>query len=103
MKNCSTLTHESVRANHISILSDIDKDVLYSTAQTEEVRQLKRLTGRNGEKEQNQILIDGRNGTGCFDEAYEDFSDLLTSAYNAVIPVRTVKIRNRQKHPCWWN
>ena len=63
MKNCSTLTHESERANHISILSDIDIDVLYSTAQTEEVRQLKRLTGRNGEKEQNQILIDGRNGT----------------------------------------
>ena len=36
-----------------------------------------------------------------WDEVYEDFSNLLTTAYSNVIPVRSIKIRNRQKHPYW--
>ena len=57
----------------------------------------------NGEKEQTDFGRWMLQNFECFDEAFEDFSNTLTSAYNDVIPVKTIKIRNRQKRiiTCW--
>ena len=43
VKDLSTLTHESVRSDHIAILSEIYVDVLDYSAQTKEMRLLKRV------------------------------------------------------------
>lgn len=40
--SCSTLTHETVRSDHIAILSNINIDVQEATTETKEVRQLKK-------------------------------------------------------------
>ena len=102
VKDCSTLTHESVRSDHIAILSDMDIDVQDSTTQTKEVRQFKKVNWHEW-RERTEADF-GRwmlQSFSCFEEAYANFSNILTSAFNDVIPVKTVKIRNRQKHPCW--
>ena len=104
VKDCSTLTHESVRSDHIAILSDFDIDVQESMAQTKEVRQLRKVNWNDWrERTETDFSRWMLQDFECFDEAYEDFSNTLTSAYNDVIPVKTIKIRNRQKRPCWWN
>ena len=93
-----------MRSDHIAILSDIDIDVQDSKTQTKEVRQFKKVNWHEWrERTETDFGKWMLQNFSCFEEAYADFSNILTSAFNDVIPVKTVKIRNRQKHACWWN
>ena len=102
--SCSTLTHETVRSDHKAILSDIEIDTQETYTETKEMRQLKK-TDWHKWRERTEQDFEGWPGSNVtrFDDAYTDFTTILTEAYNEVVPTKEVKFSNRRLHPCWWN
>ena len=104
ISSCSTLTHETVRSDHIPIITDINVDIQKSDIQRREIRSLKKADWHNWRERTEAdfdiwLLQDFTN----FEEAYDHFANTLSSAFDDMIPVQTVKASGKRSKPCWWD
>ena len=101
---CSTLSHEKIRSDHIAIFFEADFDLTESGPSIRVVRPIKKADwGKWKEATESQFEDFKTQSSGNFEEDYARFCELLQDTMDTVIPQKTVKIRQHAARPCWWN
>ena len=101
---CSTLSHEKIRSDHIAIFFEADFDLTESGPSIRVVRPIKKADWRKWKEATESQFEDFKTqSSGNLEEDYARFCELLQDTMDTVIPQKTVKIRQHAARPCWWN
>ena len=103
-RECSILSHEKVRSDHIAIFFEADFDLTESSPSIKVVRPIKKRDWRKWQ-ETTEIQFEDfeAQSSGNLEEDYARFCELMQGTMDTVIPQKTVKIRQHATRPCWWN
>ena len=103
-RECSTVSHEKVRSDHIAIFFEADFDLTESSSSIKVVRPIKKADwGKWQETTENQFEDFEAHSSGNLEEDYARFCELMQVTMDRVIPQKTMKIRQHATRPCWWN
>ena len=103
-RECSTLSHEKVRSDHIAVFLEADFDLAESGQSISVVRPIKKADwGKWTETTEEKFEDFGVNSSGNLEEDYAKFRELMQEAMDTVIPQKTVKIKKSAARPYWWN
>ena len=91
-KECSTLSHEKIRSDHIAVIYEATLDRTNSTPEFRTVRSIKKAEwGKWKEVTDEKFVNFVANASGRLEEDYSRFSELLHGALDVVIPQKTIK------------
>ena len=113
-RECSTLSHEKVRSDHIAIFFEADFDLTESSPSINNGVKIyillhHRMHMKNKwiwkwqETTENQFEDSEAHSSGNSEEDYARFCELMQGTLDTVIPQKTVKIRQHATRPFWWN
>ena len=113
-RECSTLSHEKVRSNHIAIFFEADFDLTESSPSTNngvkiyillhhKIHMKIKCIWKWQETTENQFEDFEAHSSGNSEEDYARFCELMQGTLDTDIPQTTVKIRQHATRPCWWN
>ena len=93
-EECSTLSHEKIRSDHIAVIYEATFDRTDSTPDFRTVRSIKKAEwGKWKEVTDEKFVNFVANASGRLEEDYSRFSELLHGALDVVIPQKTIKIK----------
>ena len=103
-RECSTLSHEKVRSDHIAAFFEADFDLTETSPSIKVVRPIKKADwGKWQETTEIQCEDFEAQSSGNLEEDYARFCELMQDTMDTVIPQKTVKFRQHNTRQCWWN
>jgi len=104
VQTCDTLTHETVRSDHIAVYSDIALDERREEKTTKTFRCRKKVNWNDWRSETEELCREwSLRQHNDLEESYESFSNILEETRDKYMPEKTFKQKKKSTKPCWWN
>ncbi|CAG2202636.1 unnamed protein product [Mytilus edulis] len=106
MISCDTLSHETIRSDHISILTNLRVCSEDNWGTPKKIWQLNKVDWeewkRVTEERFGEWLENRPANNNSVDHIYQSFADIINATQKEMIPYKEIKPRKHQK-PCWWS